>query len=238
LLSGSSLSDVLQYALDSDDHAAAIGLIRLIDPEVTSEQDRHELLDGTAGVPSPLVQAVRSPEPRVRYEAALKAARLAGSLHYAGSSQVMRTQEVLAIETLLSNLGLEVEVVSSMKELQRSVARGGDLRLVIAKNDYADLPAVEMIDLVRRINRGRRLPVAVYGGEAPFLGEERWAAPTTWMEEDVTLSSLGGLFDLVERSRRMPPLTILDRQDYRDQAASILEQTPPIIGQLRPIFDN
>jgi hypothetical protein len=278
LLTGSSLSDVLQYALDSDDHAAAIGLIRLIDPEAISDQQRHELLDGTAGVPSPLIQAVRSPEPRVRYEAALKAARLAeslhaetphaepakigtphvGTLHYAGSSQVMRTlsemaalgdkpkvilvetrpQEVLAIETLLSDLGLQVEVVSSMKQLQRSVARGGDLRLVIAKNDYADLPAVEMIDLVRRIDRGRRLPIAVYGGEAPFLGGERWDAPTTWIEDDVTLSSLDDLLDLVRRSRRMPPLTILDRQDYREQAASILERTPTIIGQVRPIYDN
>ncbi len=258
LLTGSSLSDVLQYALDSDDHAAAVGLIRLIDPAGISYQDRHELLDGTAGVPSPLVQAVLSPEPRVRYEAALKAAQLAGSLHYAGSSQVLRTlgematlsdkpkvilvetrrQEVIAIETLLSDLGLEVEVVSSMKQLQRSVARGGDLRLVIAKNDYADLPAVEMIDLVRRMNRGRRLAIAVYGGEAPFLGEERWAAPTTWIEDEVTLSSLGSLLDLVERSRRMAPLTILDRQDYREQAASILEQMPPVTGQVRPIYDN
>ncbi len=241
LTTGSALSKVIDYVLASDDHAATIGLIRLIDPANISDVDRHALLDGSAGVAAPLVRAALSPEPRVRYEAALKVAALAGDQSYAGRSQVMRTLSemvslsdrptvilvetrsdvIIPIETFLSGLGLHVEVATSVGELQRMVARGGDLRLVIAKSDLADLAPIEMIDSVRRMNRGRQLPIAVYGDRVPYLGESRWSAPTTWIEGSVSLSSLDELFDLVKRSRRMPPLTIIDRQSYRESAAAI-----------------
>jgi hypothetical protein len=88
----------------------------------------------------------------------------------------------------------------------------------------ADLSPLEMIDSVRRMNRGRQLPIAVYGDQAPYLGDSRWSAPTTWIEGSVSLSSLDELFDLVTRSRRMPPLTIIDRQSYRESAAEWLNQ--------------
>jgi hypothetical protein len=242
LVTGAAISDVIDHALKSGDHAATIGLIRLIDPANISEADREELLNGSAGVASPLVRAAISPEPRVRYEAALLVAAIAGDRPYAGSSQVLRTLSemvslsdepalilvetrpdvIIPIETFLSGLGMHVEVVTTVGELQRRVARGGDIRLVIAKSDLADLPPIELIDSVRRMNRGRQLPIAVYGDTAPYLGENRWAAPTTWIEGIVTLASIDELLDLVKRDRRMPPLTIVDRQSYRKSAAAAL----------------
>lgn len=245
-LQGESLSRVMAYALESDDHAALTGLIRLIDPETMTQADRDVLLSGGAGFPSPLVSASRSPEPRVRYEAALKLAALAGDRHYAGSSQVMRTLSEMAslddaptvilvetrsdvsvpIEKLLSDLGLKVEVVTSVDELQKLVSRGGDLRMVIAKSQLADLSPLEMIDSVRRMHRGRQLPIVVYGDEPPYLGDARWTAPTTWIEGSITMSSLNELFDLAQRSRRMPALTHIDRQQYRESAAAILSNPP------------
>ena len=63
---------MIDHALSTDDHAATIGLIRLIDPATIDEADRIALLQGSAGVAAPLVQAAWFAEPRVRYEAALK----------------------------------------------------------------------------------------------------------------------------------------------------------------------
>lgn len=239
---GAAISTVIDYALASDDHAATIGLIRLIDPEKMSDEDRFALLEGNAGVAAPLVRAALSPEPRVRYEAALKIAALAGDRHYAGSSQVKRTlsemvsladkptvllvetrpEVILRIETIASDLGLRVKVASTVRQLQRYIAEGGDLRLVLAKRNLADQSPLEMVDSVRRMNRGRQLAIAVYGDQVPFLEDARWNAPTTAIEGDVSLNSVDELFDLVKRSRRMPPLTIIDRQGYREAARTAL----------------
>ncbi len=87
---GSALSDAIAVAIAADDHAAAIGLIRLIDPDA-SVLDRSLLLQGNGALPTPLVQAASSANPRVRYEAALAISRLAGGAPFAGSSQVKQS---------------------------------------------------------------------------------------------------------------------------------------------------
>jgi CheY-like chemotaxis protein len=242
LMHANALSNVLRLALQSGDHAAAVGLIRLIDPLSITPDDRDELLRGTSGVPSPLVQATTSPEVRVRYEAALKVAELAGASAFAGSSQVRRTLQemtrlsdhpivilvetrpevVISIESLLTGLGLQVDVVQTVGQLQRRIDQGGDVRLLIAKSNLADLSPIEMMDLIRRTDRGRQLPIAMFGERMPYLGEPRWDAPTTWIEGSVTMSSLQELFDLAQRGQRIPPLSILDRQRYRQSATELL----------------
>ncbi len=87
---GSALSDAIAVAIAADDHAAAIGLIRLLDPNA-SVLDRSLLLRGNGASQTPLVQAASSANPRVRYEAALTIARLAGGAPFAGSSQVKQS---------------------------------------------------------------------------------------------------------------------------------------------------
>jgi hypothetical protein len=252
LVDGVSLSKVMQRALESGDHAAAVGLIRLIDPSSIGEDDRDKLLAGSAGIPSPLVQATTSPEARVRYEAALKVAELAGAgnTSFAGSSQVRRTlsemacltdrpivilvetrpEVVISIESLLTSIGLQVDVVQTVGKLQRRIEQGGDLRLLIAKGNLVDLAPIEMIDLVRRTDHGRQLPIAIFGDLPPYLGETRWDAPTTWIEGTASMSSLQELFDLVQHGKRIPPLSVVDRQQFRQSAKAILSPPPASEG--------
>ncbi len=240
---GASLSSAIEDSISDGNHAATIGLIRLIDTDDFTVLDQNALLGASGALPTPLVQAASSPEPQVRYEAALAAARLAAAAPYAGSSHVKRTlaemhklrDEPLAIlvetrpdviiqlESILASLGFDVEVVGSVRELQRSVARGGDLRLILSKTELSDLPAIEMIDIVRRTERGRELPIVLYGHKPDSLAVERWKALTRWIERPVSVAGFDGVMDEISRRRRLPPLSIIDRQRFRDAASQMLD---------------
>jgi CheY-like chemotaxis protein len=237
-----SVSLALAHALDASDFAAAIGLIRLIEPATASVLDRNVWLDGQGSSETPLVRAVSSPEPQVRFEAALAAARLAGDAPYPGSSQVRRglsemvslsdkpvailvetrPEVVLRLEGILTDLGYAVDVVGTVANVQRRVARGGDLRLILSKTELADLPPIEMVDLVRRLPRGRDVPIAFYGADGRGLGEQRWRAPTVLIELPASPAALDALLDSVQRRRSLPPLSAIDRQVYRQAAAELL----------------
>ena len=84
--SGTALSGAITEAIEADDHAAAIGLIRLIDSDA-SVLERSLLLQGNGGAPTALVQATASSDPQVRYEAALAVSRLAAGAPFAASAK-------------------------------------------------------------------------------------------------------------------------------------------------------
>ena len=234
----------LRHAIEIEDHAAAIGLIRMLDPTVLSIADTETLVRGSGSVPTALIDAASSPEPRVRYEAALKVVDLAGREPYAGSSFVMHTLSemsrladtpkailvetrpdvIIAIETILGDLGFKVEVAHTVATLQRCVRQGGDLRMVVAKTQLADLPPIELIDLVRRLDRGRDVPIIFFGPDAPDLGAFRWRAPTIWIDQPASTAGLEDLRNQVRRQRRLPQLTFIDRQMYRDAATEKLAE--------------
>jgi CheY-like chemotaxis protein len=246
--SGAELSDAITVAIAADDHAAAIGLIRLVEPDA-SELDRDLFLHGNGALPTPLVQAASSPNPRVRYEAALAVARLAGGAPFAGSSQVKqslgemrslgdqpsailvetRADLIIPLENLLSDLGYQVDVVGSVAQLQRRVARGGDIRMILSKTELSDLPPIEMLDLVRRTDRGRDIPILFYGWQPPGIDHGRWRAPTVLIERPASTAAFDGLLDTVERKRRLPAMSVIDRQSFRAAATAMLSelaQTP------------
>jgi CheY-like chemotaxis protein len=244
---GWSLSAAIGLALELGDHAATIGLIRMVDSE-TSDADRDMLLTGSGASPTPLVNAASSPHPRVRYEAALAVARLRlaeGGRRYPGSSRVMhclsemrslgeqptailvetRSEVVLHMERLLGSIGFEVEVVGSVSQLQRRVARGGDLRMILSKTQLSDLPPVELIDLVRRIDRGHELPIVFYGSKpAAGIQGARWQTPTMLIDLPVSAAAFDGMLDAVARKRRVPALSVIDRQSYRNAAITLLDR--------------
>jgi predicted aconitase with swiveling domain len=167
---------------------------------------------------------------------------MAGQAHYAGSSMVRKTlaemtslgdqptailvetrpEVVIRVETILSKLGYATCVVQSVRELQRVIDRGGDIRLILSKIELSDLPPVEMVDLVRRTSRGKNLPILFYGPEDPALMWKRWDAPTVVTKMPSSAAGLYDVLDAVRRNRRLPSLTVIDRQHYRDTA----EQKP------------
>jgi CheY-like chemotaxis protein len=239
----SAISSAIHQTLANGDHAATIGLIRMIDVDNATVLDRNLLLDGHGASPSPLVQAASASEPQIRFEAALVAARLAQGAPYPGSSRVMhclsemrnlgdrpsaivvetRPEVIIQLERILGDLGFRVQAVGTVRQLQRSIDRGGDLRLILSKTELADLPAIEMIDLVRRMDRGRQLPIVLYGAETAGLGSNRWEAVTVRMVRPASPAALDGVMDTVKRRRRLPALSGIDRQSYRAAASQLLD---------------
>lgn len=220
-------------SLKRNDYPAVIGLLRLIDRDDTVDA-RYELLQSAGPDKTSLVKAASAFDPQVRYEAATVIGSIAGEIPFAGRSLVKQTlsemrslkddpmailvetrKEVIShLESLLSSMGLEVVVVGSVAEVQRLIAAGGDIRLILSKTELIDYPAVEMVDLVRRAPRGREVPIVFYGAEAPAIEQKRWDTPTVKIDIPRTSAAFREVMTSVERHRRLPPLSQIDRKVY------------------------
>ena len=239
-----ALLHALEHAMNTNDLPAAVGLLRVIDTTTATDTDRQTFLRGTGIRRTALVRAASSPEPRIRFEAALKVTELAKGRAFPGSSFVLRTlsemnsltnkpsailvetraDTTMQAETLLRSIGFDVEVVPSVAALQHAIRRGGDLRLILAKTQLADLPPIEMVDSVRRLDRGRQIPIVFYGPTGPDLSSRRWRAPTLWVNQPTSIVELENLRRQVKQSRRIPQMTFLDRQTYQTKAAQALAE--------------
>lgn len=234
------LSAALDAALQRSNQLAALGWLRLIDANV-SPRDAAQLLRGPGAEPTPLVRAAGGSDPRVRYEAVAAISRLGTDQSYPGISRVQRTIDemrqlgdlptVLLVETrsdviqrlemLLSQLGYRVKVVASARELERELARGGDLRMIVAKTQLSDYAPIELLDRVRRSPLGRDIPIMFYGEESRFLGAERWDGLTVQFDEPMTTAGFAPLLDDVERRSRLTGMSGAERRMFRDLAQSL-----------------
>ena len=244
LSDATSVLNALEHAMQTHDLPAAVGLLRVIDTTKATDTDKQVYLRGTGINRTALVRAASSPEPRIRYEAALKVNDLAKGTAFPGSSFVMRTlsemnsltnkpsailvetraDTTMQAESLLSSIGFKVEVVRSVAGLQRAIRRGGDLRMVLAKTQLSDLPPIEMVDNVRRLDRGKQVPIVFYGPSGPDLSSRRWQAPTLWIDRPASIAALENLRQEVKQARRIPQMTFLDRQTYKTLAAQALAE--------------
>lgn len=266
----SSLLDAISMADQTDDEAALVGLLRLIDHQA-ERLAADALLRSAGDRPTSLVQAATHSSPRVRFEATRLAAKLGAVDRYSGSTRVRQTlaemtrlddrpnvvlvetreEWITHLENLLSDMGFQVEVATNVRALQRAIDRGGDLRLIMAKTQLSDLGPIEMLDLVRRLPRGKDVPVVFhsdraitdYGdqreqlnfiaakldrSETVDLGQARWTAPAIKLERPASPSALANLFESVAGQRRLPALSAQDRRTYRNDAAGILGRTEPL----------
>ncbi|TWU59907.1 hypothetical protein Poly51_01800 [Rubripirellula tenax] len=230
--------------------AGLIGLIRLVDA-LSDGLNRDDLVRSGGGRPTALVQQAWSSIPQVRYEAAALVSRLAGDGAYPGSSMVRKTlvemtrlndrPHAILVETrpaysthfekLFDRLGWDATVVSSVSELQREIDRGGDLRMILSKVQLADLAPIEMVDIVRRAPRGGEAPIVFYDddnqagdseGAAVALSQSRWTSSVDLIDPPVSRAGFDGLLNRIATRRRLPPLSVLDRQRFRQDAAEIL----------------
>ncbi len=250
--SGSGLSNSIATAINNKDDAATVGLMRMIDSSA-SVLDKNFLLSGSSPRMTTLVQATTHSVPRIRYEAAAAIMRLAPRVPYAGSSNVKRclfemqslTDRPIAMlvetradvivqqEQILSDLGFDVRVVGSVSDLLREVARGSEIGLIVSKTQLADYPPIELIDRVRRIPRGRYLPIIFFGQPAAGIDSDRWDAMTRLIQPPSTPAVFSDIIIGIERIERVPPsdegikpLAILveSRDLIIDQQESILEE--------------
>lgn len=254
ILDSNSLSAALEYALDIRDYAASLGLIRLIGSGI-STIGSDEYIRAAGPEITPLVAAASSPIARIRYEAALTVSRLAGGFGYAGSSQVKRAlsemvrladlptvvlvetrPEVIApIQQVVARFGFRGVTVANASQLRQCLDRGGDIRLVITKTQLSDLLPIELIDVIRRTSRGNQLPIVLYGAnqvareelDPDLHGSDsvRWDGPTEWVQQPTAPSAYVGILDRIQRQRRLPPLSSVDRQRFRHEASEMLDGT-------------
>ncbi|MGB7329201.1 MAG: hypothetical protein WBD31_30245 [Rubripirellula sp.] len=222
---------------------ALIGLIRLFADE-TSLVDANAALRSRGSKPTRLVELAWSPVPRVRYEAAELVSAIANGSAYPGSSRVKQTLAEMArlsdqpkaivvetrpavsnrFELLLAEMGWDTTVVRSVSALEREISHGGDLRMILSKIQLSDLAPVEMVDVVRRSPCGGEVPILFYdddgvAGDADGIGvsldQSRWTAPIMLVDPPVSTSGFDAMINQVESRRRLPAMTVLDRQRYR-----------------------
>jgi len=241
-----NVAAALDLSLDQADWPATVGLVRIM-ASVAGQSAADPWVFGSQPGPTPLVRAAAASDPRARFEAALLAARLADGRPYAGSSDVRKTlaeitrleerPTAIIVETradviarllgILAQLGIHGDVASGVSELQRRIELGGDLRMVLLKSDLSPLPAIEMIDLIRRTSRGSRLPIVFYGSRIgaeadAAVPSDRWDAPVEWIKIPQTPAALYGVLDEQSQRLRLPPLSVVDRMRYARQARDLL----------------
>ena len=189
----------LDEALDAgaDDAAAAALQVLLASPS-------PDLLDGTAGT-SPVVRALASPAPEVRFLAALVAARAGAVEGFADGERVVDAlaaalddttggralvidpdgQRATRVAGLLQELGYTVDLAASARDGFRRAAAGRGADLVAVQANVPDVPVSQFAANLRADARTREIPLVVYG--SPRLSEEltrlaNRSAPATFVE--------------------------------------------------------
>ncbi|WP_233214885.1 hypothetical protein [Rhodopirellula bahusiensis] len=180
---------VLSNSVASENDPAAVGVLRLIDGEISRGLAASLLRQGADA--SVLVETVDHPNATVRYEAAATIARLMQSdpkLTFAGMSRVQdrwqqmatlgekgvaiilenRPEIISSWQRIMAGAGFEPQITYSVAALERRLSLGDDVRLIVSKEQPRDASAIEMIDVVRRMRVGRDVPLLIYS-PAPII---------------------------------------------------------------------
>ncbi len=242
LVDSRGLSHAIGLAIKEDDALATVGLLRMVGRGPNSP-DSRSLLVGHNSNRQPLVEATLSGLPRVRYEATAAIMRLDPPESFPGSSYfsrclaemsrldnlpsaiVIETRSEVAMqqEIILAKMGYQTEIIGSVLDLERCIAKGGDLRLVLSKTQLWDIPPVEMIDRVRRIPNGQNVPIVFYGEPAVGIDSSRWNAISRLIDLPGTPAAYTDLLLDLDLINRLPALTGIDRQAFRRQASDFLQ---------------
>lgn len=243
-LSPLSMAKLIETSIAEDDFVVAVSALHLVDE--TMRDAAGALMTTHSEVLTPLVEAASHPQPRLRYEAASAIARLGFQEPYAGSSYVMQcwlemanlVREPIAmlietrlevtgqIERIWDSMGYRVEVVPTVEDAVLAIDRGGDVRFILSTTMLSDLPAIEMIDRVRRRPHGRDIPVILYGlvdaGVTASVEERRWNSPVVHVELPATAAGWMLITEPLEAVRPLPALSAVERLDFRRRGSQIL----------------
>jgi CheY-like chemotaxis protein len=234
-----SVARALDEAMQRDNSLAASGLLRMIEGKM-GQTAMRTLLAGGSGIVSPLVRATRFGDPRVRYEAVAAIDRLSPEVSFPGIGRVRRTLDemrelgegptvVLAetrgdlvrrLESILSGFGFHVDVVGSGRALERRLARGGDIRMIVSSTELNDFRPIELVDRVRRSPMSSQLPIVFYGDDLPEAVGDRWTGITASIPRPVSTAAFAPILLEMRRSRRLPEISAADRYRFRTLAES------------------
>ncbi len=256
--------DGLDRTRERRDIPATIGLLRLVREMAKAESQPERFLRPRGNDVAALVAAATDANVRVRFEAAtiitelLDASQHPASFpaasHYrktlaemalltdSPTAVLVETRPVVALrqETILGQLGYQVRTATNGLQAERLISQGGDVRLLVSKVQLADITAPELVDRVRRLNKGRGIPIIFYHDEDTHPKSVKTAeletTSTRWADGEtpaVHLVPLPGapaaLFDPLAEivaKHRLPPLSISERQNFRSIGQAALEGGP------------
>lgn len=152
---------------------------------------------------------------------------------------VLETRPAVALrqESILGQLGYEVRLASSARQAEREIASGGDLRLVVSKIQIFDAVAAELVDRIRRQPKGNRVPIVFFrDAETSEKSVQRAELETTsnrWISENTPAvylvdlpgspAALAEVLAEVDSKRRLPPLSVTDRSEFRKIGTDALQ---------------
>lgn len=177
------LVDLLQYALETDNAAAAAATARLL-----GETAEAEILQTETGRASTLVAALRHPDRAVRFAALEAILQLNARRPFAGSSEVtsalgyfvatigrprafvadVRSEEGSRLAALLTELGYEAEAAVDGRQLLMRLTASPDAELLLVWIGMPRPTAFDLLTAVRRDPRTARLPVGVVASIEDF----------------------------------------------------------------------
>lgn len=249
LLSGERLLNTLSMAIRSDSPLTTVGILRSISADA-SDAERQAMLYQVHAGPSALVEATSAPEPAIRYEAAAAILRLNPDRPYAGENRVqrclaeMRTlsdKPVVAIvetrpelvqywQSVLGPMGYQTRVVQTVGRLERLVAAGNDLRLIVSKTQLWDLSPLELVDRIRRSSFGRNVPIMFYGDDANYATVRRWDGLVRLIDEPLQGATLRSLLERISDQRWAGEL--VDKKTGEANIVIVVETDPSVSDQI------
>lgn len=171
-----TLEDVLRFAMQEGQIAAATASARLLGQSVGAEA-----LLRRAAQPCPLVVAVRHPDQRLRLAAVEAVMRLRPREPYAGASNVgeavaflaashgtrrvlvgsPRTDEARRLAGLLAKLGYVTDSAATGRDLLRKALQSPDYELILVEAIVSCPTVDELVQSLRRDGRTAQVPVGV-----------------------------------------------------------------------------
>jgi hypothetical protein len=131
---------------------------------------------------SSLIIALDHPNPITRYEAAAAIAGYKADSAFAGSPRVHdrwmqtsrlgqqgstvvlenRPEFVSGVKRLMKQAGLDAVFVQTARQLDAYASTGNDIRLIISRREPKDVTATELVEMVRRNQLTRDVPLLIY----------------------------------------------------------------------------
>jgi hypothetical protein len=220
-----AVEQALQLAIEKDLQAAAVGAI-----EVLVGLGDERLLESTSGRPRPVAQALRHPDPIVRFAAAEAIIRwdprhpYAGCSHLpetlayfaqsAGSRRVLighpRVDQSQTLAGMLAELGLESDAAQSGRDVFRLASASPDYQFLLLSDALESPPVEDLVQQLRREPCAAALPIGIVAREFNSARLQRLC------EEDPLTATFPRPFDLVgvaQHVRRLSELSVAVTDD-------------------------
>ncbi|MEM9368303.1 MAG: hypothetical protein AAGD07_20100 [Planctomycetota bacterium] len=184
--SRAGLDPLIEGAKQTNNDPALLALLRLL-PRISDDPSLSPnwldaLLRSDRGNITSLVSLVDHPCARIRFEAASVLAGLPETHPYPGQRRVKerllsmsrlddrpkaillenRPDVIAEWQPLLAQLGFGVHLVTNGLMLEKRLASGDDIELIVSKDHPKDIPAITLVDRVRRMPYGRDVPLIFF----------------------------------------------------------------------------